>query len=69
MRPLFNRIAFRFSGLKRTALYDWHVANKGKIVEFAGNSYYIQDTSSPCSFRKESSSSTSIRATSVLCLM
>ena len=36
MYRLLNQIRFSFSESKKTALYDWHVANKGKIVDFAG---------------------------------
>lgn len=31
-----------FSG-KKTQLYDLHIANKGKMVEFAGKLYFIKD--------------------------
>lgn len=30
-----------FTTIKRTALYDLHIENKGKMVEFAGSSYSI----------------------------
>lgn len=37
MFRLLNKISFGFTSSKKTALYDWHVANKGKIVDFAGS--------------------------------
>lgn len=42
MNRLLNQVRFSFSETKKTALYDWHVANKGKIVDFAGYKLPVQ---------------------------
>lgn len=43
MIRLLERVGYRFSVSKKTALYDWHVANKGKIVDFAGTFLFMKD--------------------------
>lgn len=60
MRSLFTRLAHRFSTLKKTALYDWHLANKGKLVEFAGTYPHTQAINSQSNSQREYSKSISI---------
>jgi hypothetical protein len=40
IRVFINR---SFFAAKKTQLYDMHIAKKGKMVEFAGNAFFIKD--------------------------